>query len=84
MIGINQENKKAFPNEANLYNVLKFKFLWRKSRKNSMNLFSKNNSIFHQMIYTTEMISKHLKINSILRNYLKGRKCLRRNFLSNI
>ena len=36
------------------------------------------------MIYTTEMMSKHLKINSILKNYLKGRKCLRRNFLSNI
>ena len=47
-----------------------------------MNLFSKNNSIFHQMIYTTEMISKHLKINSIIRKYLKGRKCLRRDFLS--
>lgn len=55
-------------------NVLKFKVLWQKSRKNYMNLFSKNNSMFHQMIYTTEMIPKHLKINSILFvKYLKYR-----------
>ena len=46
MIGINQENIKAFPNEANLYNVLKFKFLWRKSRKDSMNLFQKTIQCF--------------------------------------